>query len=253
MKPIRQNVLSGIGVILILIFATATGSKTTQEALKAPAFSYSPPSTATEQQADMTIAIIAPQYSNIRVGGEPFRSFAASLEGETMEVLTTKGYSVRGPFKSRDDMVYSDKEACAFAILMDIQLSAGKVSGDWEKVKMADGSMGYKFKKGQIALFGTINLTAMEPMTGEKMWAKSISIPQNTTREFSSSLIYTGNADQVIDILAAYIGNGDANVSNPMTEALEKSFEDIMSQVWRHLDPQEFERMMPKIKKLKGM
>ncbi|RMG69652.1 MAG: hypothetical protein D6722_09835 [Bacteroidetes bacterium] len=255
MKTKLKN-LAAVGFVLFAVFmwAASGSSKVASEAMRAPNFAYSPPNEGSAADNGITFAIIAPSYTNMKNAGEPFRSFSNSLESETLEALTTKGYSIRGPYASRDEMVYSDKEACDLALFIEIELEGTPKTGGFKRYQMADDKIGVRFVEGTLALYGKVNLTAMEPLSGEKMWAKSVSIPERVTREFTSERYYMGdmNFEDIVK-LAVLAKAGDANVANPLTEVLEESFDDIMSQIWRHLDPREFERMMPKIKKLKGM
>lgn len=249
-----KSFLSIIGLLfaLSLLVASVTG-KVAMESLNSPNFSYSPTATPDRGSADITMALISPIYSNISATGEPFKSFKKSLESEILEALTAKGYAVRGPFASRDEMIFSDKESSHLALIIDIQPELAKASGAWKSVRMKSGNTAYMFHKGTVNVYGKVNLTAMEPISGEKMWAKSVSIPQQTTRVFTSSKVFTGSANTAdLKVLSILAEAGDANVANPLSEALEASFSDIMDKIWRHLDPEEFQRMKPKIAELKS-
>lgn len=243
--------LLGIAASTLLLFGSIGGAST--EPLMAPEFYYSPPEAPGAGSAGITMALVSPSYKNLEDVGEPFSTFQESLEAEIMEVLTAKGYSVRGPFEDRDEMLYSDKENSHLALIIEVEPDIQKATGSWSSVKMADNSTGYRFSKGTLNIFGKINLTALEPITGEKMWAKSVKIPKQVTEEFTSSKIYTGPSSKGdLHAIVTLAASGDGNVANPITKALEQSFGEIMTKIWNHLDPAEFQRMESKIKELKA-
>ena len=243
--------LLGIATASLLLFGSIGGAST--EPLMAPEFYFSPPETPGTGSAGLTMALVSPSYKNLEDVGEPFSTFQESLEAEIMEVLTTKGYSVRGPFDNRDEMLYSDKENSHLALIIEVEPDIQKATGSWSTVKMADNSTGYRFSKGTLNIFGKINLTALEPISGEKMWAKSVNIPKQVTEEFTSSKVFVGSRNTSdLTAIVTLAANGDANVANPITKALEKSFGEIMTKIWNHLDPAEFKRMEKKIAELKA-
>ncbi|MEL6847222.1 MAG: HpaA family protein [Bacteroidota bacterium] len=245
-----MSILGLAGFAFLLFGSIGAGST---KPLVSPVFNYSPPEAPGTGSANFTMALVSPSYKNLDEVGEPFNSFQKSLEAEIMEVMTAKGYSVRGPFESRDEMLYSDKENSQLALIIEVEPEIQKATGSWTKVKMADNRMGYRFSRGTLNIYGKINLTALEPISGEKMWAKSVNIPKQTTEEFTSSRVFVGSSlASDLQAIAALAAANDANVANPITKALEKSFEDIMTKIWNHLDPTEFKRMVPKIKELKA-
>jgi hypothetical protein len=249
---LSKSILSILSILGAFFLLVATGGVATQ-ALVTPNFSYTSSESPGTGSADITIALISPTYSEISSDGEPFKSFKKGLEGEIMEALTAKGYSVRGPFDSRDEMLYSDKEASDLALTIDIQPELSKSSGRWVEKSLSDNRVGYQFVKGIVSLYGRINLTAAEPLSGEKMWAKSVSIPQHQTTEFTSSRYFIGESRTTdLKALAILAAANDGNVANPLTVVLEESFDEIMAKIWRHLDPSEFQRMKPKIAELKS-
>lgn len=254
-----KNLLSLLALLLGLGLMVASGGKVEKEALLTPTYNYDAPKYLEKEGTKMTFALMSPSFGQefssnntelSKVQGEPFKSFNKGLEGEIEEVLTTKGFGIRGPFRDVDEMIYSDKEQSEFAISIQISPELMIKSGDWKGVKTSSGKMGAQFKKGTVTIYGDIVLTAFEPISGEKMWTKRVNIPEKTTREFTSSMIYTGSTSSNAVALFT-LATADPNVSNPLTEALQAAFPEIMDQVWRHLDPAEFKRLLPKVKELK--
>ena len=158
--------LTAIGIAFLLLIATGG---TTTEALITPNFSYTSSESPGTGSADITIALISPTYADISADGEPFKSFKKGLEGEVMEALTAKGYCIRRTFNSLDEMLYSGKKANELAITIDIQPELNKITGRWLEKNLGENKIGYRFVKGIVAIYGRINLTAAEPISGEKM------------------------------------------------------------------------------------
>lgn len=251
MKAVFKHLISLAVVLVASILFIATGPTTT-EALLVPSFSYATPASQEANSAGLTIALIRPEYSGGKMEVEPFASFIKSLEEETIEVLTSRGYSIRGPFNSRDEMVYSDKEACDLALTVDVAPDILKTTGYWLLIKQMNGNSVYRLSKAELSIFGKINMTAFEPISGEKMWSKSVEIPQRKTTPITASILYNGTSNLDNARIAALIVAGDPNVINPITIAYQESFSDIMTKINSFLDPAEFQRMKPKIKELKA-
>lgn len=250
-KQFASAFILGIG---LLLFVGSLSEKVVLEERMVPRFEYTPEEAPGLGSADLTISLISPNYARgITASAEPFYSFKKSLEAEMMELLTQRGYSVRGPFRSIDEMLYSDKEASHLAISISIEPIFDWVAGGWREVEVNGGGKGYIVKEGIGRLYGKLNLLAIEPISGERMWAKSVSIPEQRTKEFSSYYVYGGRGDvSSLTSLSVLCRDGDNNVSNALTEVFQATFDDIMNQTWRHLDPAEFERLKPKIEQLKA-
>lgn len=74
-------------------------------------FDFSPPSKADVGATGITIALIKPSFINNNPYAyvDPIGEMATSMANDFNELLTAKGFKIRGPFQSRDAMTYSDK------------------------------------------------------------------------------------------------------------------------------------------------
>jgi uncharacterized protein YbaP (TraB family) len=97
---------------------------------------------------------------------------------------------------------------------------------------------------GFYVLSGKINLVVAEPITKEKLWAKSIPLKQKqiniapyyrTTRQLDYSTAFTR----------------DAGVMNPMIEALEDYYKQIFTTAWVHLDPSELAALKKEVMEIR--
>lgn len=223
-----------------------------------PHFSYEVSEGGKSGSASMVVALNSPDFSkksqNLDWYFEPYTSFKQNLEADMVEIITARGYTLRGPFKTRDEMVYSDKEAAELLFTVSIDPKFNVTSGGWQNGFVVQG-IEYKRFKGEIELYGNIIIKAQEPISGEVMWQKNLDIvserrviPVNSQKGVNASIIRQ-NEDNVS---LALLAKEDNAVANAVTEALQGSYADILKKIWTHMDPSEFQLMRPKIKILKG-
>ena len=79
------------------------------------------------------------------------------------EMLTAKGFKIRGPFGSRDEMVFNDKQSSDFAFIAEIDLQP-----NYNRRYKYSAGMGsfvapsYRMN-GELTLGGNLVLTASSP------------------------------------------------------------------------------------------
>lgn len=249
----KQSVLA-IALLVVAALTFWASATTSSVPLKTPVYTWSPP-TEERKPIKFTIAILNPSYVENYAGHplmmyEPFKSFSGSLAADIEEALTARGYSIRGPFKSRDEMVYNDKEVSDLALIIEIAPMFRMVSGKFDiplyaVVKCSDGSYPTNLVNAVISISGKINLTAMEPLSGEKLWVKSVEIPLTQTYPVTSGLV-CGARDQVLQYIIS-----DNTVQNAIVALLENGYKDIIDKIWNHIHPSEFERLATTIRDLK--
>lgn len=236
----------------ILILATACltfwASSTSKSPMKTPEYTWTPP-TEEKEPSNFTMAIVNPRYANNDLRfNEPFKSFSDNLAADIEEAMTARGYSIRGPFKTRDEMIYNDKEESDLAIIIEINPKFGLVNGKYNSSSLItcdDGSNAIKLSQVVISLSGKINLTAMEPISGEKLWVKSVEIPINQTPQIAAENFWCFDR-QVLPFIIH-----DSFIHNAVVQLLEDGYADIIDKIWNHIHPSEFERLESTIKELK--
>ena len=227
----------------------AIASATPKEPMIAPQFNWNPSTSVQPGSADFTIALISPNYI-VNWGGripEPFASYQKSLESDMLELLTEGGFTVRGPYASRDEMVFSDKEACDIILDLSIDPSFKTVTGGWKPQILSCGQGSYYYKySGNVSMYGKINMVAVEPISGEKVWSKSVEIPEGETGEIRSNYMVCGGPGSVLELIMK-----DATVANPFTIMLQTNYNEVLTKCDRLIEPQEFKHLQPIIDKLK--
>lgn len=143
-------------------------------------FEYAPNEVAVPGSADVTFAVIDTQ---VNIGGSDgstetpfFIDFASSLTKDFMEILTARGFGIRGPFNTYDEMNFPDKNGS------DLILTAKfEINPDMSRVPLLIYSHGASFylnpfKETIVTVKGRIDLVLSESLTNEKMWTKSVPI-----------------------------------------------------------------------------
>ena len=247
-----KKTLYFIVVIFSLTLITACGSapKVAQkeEARFNPNFDYTPQDRANPRSADITIALLNPVFAgrnpNLRV--QPYSTFIENMADDFEEMLIAKGFSLRGPFKNRDEMVYGDKSNSDIALEIRISLKdEGNLKlqkqTNWAQVISKNAPDHYKVS-GTFYHFGNIIIEATDPFTGEKFWKKTIALPRKEIM-VQGSKTWTGKPTP------RQMMTEDIGVYNPTAKALEEYYQEAIKTAYRHIDVNEMKMIKAEIKK----
>ncbi|HVZ26709.1 MAG TPA: hypothetical protein VG842_11665 [Sediminibacterium sp.] len=242
----RSHVMTGLAILVYAcIFWSSAGPKQAAPppvpTIKAPLYDYTPPSTAPAKSAQVVFLLVDPayqekfQYSSYKI----FSDFSKAMSADYNESLTAKGYSVRGPFDYYDAVVYNDKKESDLLLQVEIDFDINPANITWSSVPVYVSGKGryavyrteYKYS-GFFILSGKVNLVAAEPLTKEKLWAKSIPLKQKQV--YIAPVYYS---DRMNSFNVGF--SRDPGVINPMIEALEDYYKQIFATSWNHLDPNE--------------
>jgi hypothetical protein len=229
-----KKLMLAIIITSIIEGCSSTRNATTIETIKVANYDYTPK--VRSKANNITVALVAPQFAKEMKESSmgALQNFAKSMGADYEELLTTMGYNIRGPFISRGNMVYSDKEKCKIFIEPEIYLSfdisnvrAVTNSNFLSSVLRKNAVSTYGFQ-GTIVMSGKINLQFCESFTNEKVHVRSIALPQVPINISSSYKDYI-----TTDVSAAYTfghnsGNGrveDPGLLNPLIKALEGYYE----------------------------
>lgn len=73
----------------------------------APTFDYTPAANAEPMSANITFAVVG---SSFETPVPLFERFSSNMARDFAEILTARGYTIRGPFQTYDEMTFPDKE-----------------------------------------------------------------------------------------------------------------------------------------------
>lgn len=208
-------------------FAQPKGKKKkgVEEEKISPKFSYSPETRESVASTGITIALLNPVFTNrdLRGAGSPWSDFAKAMSSDIEELLISKGFKVRGPFSSIDDMVVSDKTNSDFIlkISMDIEPKLQrKLKQIYVMNLVGPSTYQYQVTQGDGSIGGKVQLTASSCFSNEKLWKKDLDISQKTfsytgTVKWPTSTINPGAELQQ-----------DVNLWNPVCKILEEMYKE---------------------------
>ena len=243
---------------LILLSTACTSSKTTTATAppvqRIPAkFDFFPPSRSQAGTTGITIAIVQPTYvgRNPEYYVPPFNEMAVSMGNDFEELLTAKGFTMRGPFGSRDEMVYNDKINSSFIIEVGIELNplykrkaTTSTKTNWGAIlnTNAPASVSTKKMSGEITLAGNLVINAKSAQYGELIWKKNIALtPASFT--YNGSLTWQGYPTMEEEL------NKDNQVYNTLSGELEKFYTKALNLAWQQIDPAEMKTVAEQAKK----
>jgi hypothetical protein len=242
---------------LLIVLAACTSSKPTNTALppvqRIPArFDYSPPSRSQVASTGITIAIVRPTYvgKNPEYYVAPFNEMAVSMGNDFEEMLTAKGFTVRGPFGSRDLMVYNDKVNSSFILEIGIDINpqynrkyTSTTKTNWGSLfnkNESAATTSYKMN-GEITLAGNLVINAKSAQYGELIWKKNIALEP-------SSFTYAGYLTwNDVPTMAEEL-NQDNKVYNAVSQQLEKFYTQALGLAWQQIDPAEMKMVAEQAK-----
>jgi len=177
---------------------------------------------------------------------------AQALETELENVLIKKGFKIKGPYQSFDDITYQDKKSIYLALIPKINLDIKKVSTQRNCTSL------YCTEKGQIMFGGDVIITLVEPLTGQVFMKKRINLSDANIVEpyIMQYQIRTTTGDVVQDALAkakapkVLINNTD----KAMVDGINKFYKYAVAKIRKYLDREEilsYQKDVEQLKKLK--
>lgn len=241
----KTNVLLCATITTILLSCAPTKQSSSVIQRMPAKFDYSPPSRQQVGSASLTIALIKPKFINNEPQylTPPFNDMAISMGNDFEELLTAKGFTMRGPFGSRDEMVFGDKTNSDFALEINIDLNSSQYN---RKYKYSSG-MGvlipasYKMT-GDVILGGDLIITASSPRYGEKIWKKNITLDK-LSFSYVGSIKWDDNPTLESEL------KQDNVVYNAFARELEKYYQQAMKLAWQQIEVIEMKSVSEQAKK----
>ena len=142
-------------------------------------FDYTPIGEATAGSSEVTFAVVGTQVgSGIRIPENSLLAdFANNMTKDFMEILTARGFGVRGPFNTYDEMLFPDKKDSDLILTAEFGISL-----DTSAVRFEPLGEYYWHVVGPVEVKGYIYLLISESLTNEKMWSKKVPITPFTVR-----------------------------------------------------------------------
>jgi hypothetical protein len=232
---LTKSILFGLLVFMAFIFYGCYAQQAVVTESFIPKYDFTPPKRVDMDSIQVTIALISPQYlgkdNHFKV--PPYSSLISNLSDDFEELLTAKGFGIKGPFKSHDEMLYMDKQETDFILEVGIKFNEVGGAGWTHRKKLNFLTEAYSYTYYLDFIYeGQLTLTAISPVTKEKIWKKNV-----TTDPFTVSVQgitkWTG-APTYAQILKA-----DKPIYNEVAQKLESFYNQVFDLAWRHIQAQE--------------
>lgn len=230
-----------VAVALVAIGCATTPPQTIEPQVTAN-FDFEPPSRTALDSASVAFCLVKPQYAESwkeLVQYYPFDKFTGNMATDFEEIISARGFRMRGPFASYDEMAFPDKSQTDLVLMPKIEVDF-KELGQSQMGTDLLGTPWFRWK-GNVTLQGRIVVAINETLSNERMWSKSIDLPM---RSFAyETPKYAG---QVPGPMA-----DDVKFTNLLAKHLQEYYTLTMSDVWKYLDPQEMAMVRDQAKILK--
>lgn len=250
MKKVSVKIL-GVLVfsLLSMLLLSCGGLNVATTSLVVPDFDFSPPSPAATGSAGIKIGLIDPVYSgSFNFSNKPlFMQFRKNMGNDFQEILTARGYILKGPYEAYDLMTYSDKTECQLGLDIEIDLNIVQTSGGWNHVPITNygygiKSGGYSEYEGTLNLSGKITISIIETFTRQKLLIKSVPVPQENIKVKAEAQFEYGSTGLPID---------DPGVHNPLANSLSSFYKTTMKRGWDMLAKEELEHVQKQVPEIR--
>ncbi len=204
-----------------------------------PRFDYEPPAEATPASTNITFAVVGSEFET---PVPLFERFSSNMAGDFVEILTARGFSIRGPFVTYDEMTFPDKENSNLLMYAEVAFHSdtsgldlipeATLAGVLSAVTGTNTDTRYRLR-GTVRVDGRVTLVVAESLTNEKMWTKSVNIaPISVALE--GTHVYPAAPSDLSQVLA-----NEDQFFNDLGRELEGQYQEIMRRTFGYLDPRE--------------
>jgi hypothetical protein len=210
-------------------------------------FDYATTETVKPGSNGFVVGLVKPFYATAFISGntELFKNFKKAIGDDVEELVIAKGFSLKGPYETRDEMIFEDKKRTDMLIQVEVAPAFTAVEGQWKSNWIPIVNVYSYTYSGKASLVGKITLTGIEPLTNEKIWVKSVSIPNIENIPIATSNKY----DRPLDEIAIL---NDPGVYNALGRALQQQYKGIMEKINAHFNAEEFKSLKAQINELKS-
>jgi hypothetical protein len=234
-----------IAMVFIAIALASATQKKIPDAPVATSFDYTPATPAAPNSANMKLVLVHPQYATqfAQSSNPIYQQFADNMQNDFNEILLAKGFTLRGPYNTYDDILFNDKKESdlTFEANLDVTMdwSMCPIQNEVKNV-YGEGHVTYYYYNGVVSMNCHVTLLAAEPLTHEKLWTKSIAVPAKQLTVSTTAYRTPAEIQQ------------DPGLRNPIVTALNEYYQTIMDEAWKDVEPEEFQTYKPQVKELKA-
>lgn len=229
-----------------------------------PTFDYTPPAIEAKDTNKIALILLKPFYvaekhystrgTSQYLSLNGFQDFKEKMGIDFEEALTSIGYTIKGPYSTEDEIVYTDKRNSDLLVSIEIDLNINddNVRGFYETKTVYSYPSSYNVTqynfKGTIVLDGKINIivrAVTKTGFGDKLSVRSIPIDRKIINVESYKKNYQNNN---------YYGviSTDPGLYNPIVSELQSYYQVVFNKAWNYLDPAEFKEYKKLAEEIKG-
>jgi len=174
-----------------------------------------------------------------------------ALESSISEIISAKGFKLKGPYAVFDDMTYQDKKKVYLAFVPKVDFAIDN------KVLKTDRHRLYSHTEGVIQIGGSITVTMLEPMTGQVFIKRRINLSDFNIQEPYIYEKQTKTSDS--SLIGVAIDKGSApdklvdTTDVALTKAINRFYSQTMLKINSYIDKEEILSFEKDILKLKGL
>jgi hypothetical protein len=213
----------------------------------------------TNKNTELSFATINPVLKiNLNISQDLYDSLSKRLKDdvnklscqiplEIKKILISKGISVSDNYWSRNDMTFSQKRDTSILFYPIIKIDMDQNTFD---VVELNGRVENKIETtGKIQINARVELIALEPLSGEKIWIKSLPLRRE---KLEKDISYKGTLKRSINIFT--IDTKAKNIAEDIDNLIIEIYTKILEGVDKFVDYNEFillNKDIDKIKKIK--
>jgi len=219
--------------LTICLLGCATKATREEEKAYVPSFHFTPASSAPAASAEVTFAVVNASYSENQPWTTiwPFSDFSKNMALDFQQILSARGFTVKGPFGSYDELTFPDKKGSDLVLQLTLEVRLDIINPVARKHIGIWSPDSYSIN-GQAAIGGRVTLSLMESLSKERMWFKSIEIPREVV-SFEGEKEYPAPPSG-IDL-------SDPGIAKSLGPKLEALYTKVMQASWNYLDPGEMQ------------
>ncbi len=174
-----------------------------------------------------------------------------ALASSVSEIISAKGFKLKGPYPVLDDITYQDKKVSYLAFVPKVDFEIFK------KTTMTKQHRLYNIEKGVIQVGGSLTISMLEPMTGQVFVKRRINlsdfnIQEPYTYEYQTTMGGDGLIGTALDKGTAPEKLLDTT-DIALTKAINIFYAKTIEKINKYLDKEEILSFEKDILKLKGL
>ena len=134
-----------------------------------PTFDFVPPSKLPADTASVVFCLVAPSYPDAwkeYLSHSPYDKFVKNMQLDFEEIISAKGFRMRGPFRTYDEMTFPDKKEADLILTPKIEIDVTP-AGRMEQGKEFLTDVAFWKWSGQVNLGGRITINLNETLSNE--------------------------------------------------------------------------------------